>query len=47
MCASCGYIPDPGFYALVQKQREKVHGGNTKMVLLMMSSDEQTLVIAL
>ncbi|MGU3844393.1 efflux RND transporter permease subunit, partial [Vibrio diabolicus] len=24
----------PGFYALVQRQREKVHGGNTKLVPL-------------
>ncbi|TOM45247.1 hypothetical protein CGH79_17455, partial [Vibrio parahaemolyticus] len=24
----------PGFYALVQRQREKIHGGNTKLVPL-------------
>jgi multidrug efflux pump subunit AcrB len=22
----------PGFYALVQRQREKIHGGNTRLV---------------
>ncbi|GAK22773.1 RND efflux system, inner membrane transporter CmeB [Vibrio sp. JCM 19052] len=34
MCTSSGTFLIPGFYALVQRKREKIHGGSTKLVPL-------------